>query len=123
MGLAAIFAGVAAAIGPLVDATARWPGSPVRDAGGSITTPGTPISSAVKAQFDAPTHAMRDAEGFLETDSRILVLTFDRSLDSAANIIVAAGEHAGTWALQSCVRDPAGIGWECRGRRISAETA
>lgn len=119
MGLASTFATIAAMFGPFVDATARWPGTPVRDAGGSITTPGTPISSSIKAQFDTPTSAMRDAEGFLETDSRILVLNFDRALNCEAKIIVAAGEHAGTWALLSCVRDPAGIGWECRGRKVA----
>lgn len=104
---------------PYVDAVATWPGTPVKDAGGSIVTPGTPVSLPCKAQFDAATLAMREAEGFLQTDVRILVLaaTLEGELDTAAKLVVASGDHAGTWTLLSCQRDPAGIGFECRGRR------
>jgi hypothetical protein len=107
---------------PYQDAVARWPGVPVKDAGGSIVTPGAPISHACRVQFDAATQAMRSAEGFIETDVRILVLAsgLERRLDSEAQIVVAEGQYAGTWALLSCTRDPAGIGFECRGRRVSA---
>jgi len=64
---------------------------------------------------------MRVAEGFLETDVRILVLsaTLAMPLDSIAKIKVASGQYAGTWFLLSCTRDPVGIGYECRGRRVS----
>lgn len=105
---------------PFRAATARWPGAAVKDAGGSIVTPGTPSLHDCKAQFDAATQAMRAAEGFLETDVRILVLatSLGRALDSAAQIIVASGSNAGTWALLSCQRDPAGVGYECRARRV-----
>lgn len=101
--------------GPYVDATAVWPGTPVKDAGGSITTPGTPTSTDCSVQFDRATEAMRQAEGFLETDVRLLVLV--GALDTAAKIVVASGGRAGTWTLLSCDRDPAGIGFECRARR------
>ncbi len=101
--------------GPFVDAVAIWPGTPTYDAGGSILTPGTPASYACKAQFDAPTQQMRAAEGFLQTDVRILVLaaSIGRMLDTEATI-TANGE---TWALLSCQRDPAGVGFECAGRK------
>lgn len=124
--LDAIFASLAASFaeqfgGPFVDATAQWPGTPVTDAGGSIITPGTPVSLPCKAQLDAATQAMRLAEGFLETDARLLVLadSLAGTLDTSAKIIVASGINAGTWALLSCQRDPAGIGYECRARKIS----
>jgi hypothetical protein len=106
---------------PFEEVTATWPGTPVKDAGGSITTPGTPVSRTCKAQFDAASQAMRAAEGFLEADVRILVLaaSLDGVLDSTAKIVAAAGISAGTWTLLSCQRDPAGIGYECRGRKVS----
>lgn len=105
---------------PFVDATAVWGGTPTKDAGGSITVAGAPVSKTCKAQFDAATQAMRDAEGFLETDVRVLVLsaTLDAVLNTQAKILVATGDHAGTWSLLSCTRDPAGIGFECRGRKV-----
>jgi hypothetical protein len=109
--------------GPFVDAVAQWPGAPNYDAGGSIVTPGTPATYACKAQFDAPTQQMREAEGFQQTDVRILVLaaslhaSLAPALDTAARINVASGPNAGTWALLSCQRDPVGIGYECRGRK------
>lgn len=118
-GLAAIFASAASTMGVYVDATARWSGTPVKDDGGSILTPGSPEEAAVRVQFDAPTHAMRLAEGFQEQDARLLVLAFDRRLDADARILVETGQWSGTWALLSVTGDPAGVGWECRGRRVS----
>lgn len=107
--------------GPFIDATAVWPGTPVKDAGGSITSPGTPVSRSCKVQFDDASLAMRSAPDFLQTDVRILVLSasLGGALDTAAKIVVANGDRAGTWALLSCDRDPAGIGYECRGRKAS----
>ena len=111
--------GFAAQFGaPFGDATATWPGTATLDAGGSITAAGTPASYACKAQFDAPTQAMRAAEGFMETDARVIVLAFAATLDTKARIVVATGANAGTWELLSVVRDPAGIGYECRGRKL-----
>lgn len=117
--LATSFAGQFGA--PFTDATANWPGEPTMDAGGSIVAPGTGVSLPCQAQFDAATQAMRQAEGFLEGDARILVLAaaLERSLDTQARIVVVAGENAGTWSLLTCTRDPAGVGYECRGRRVA----
>lgn len=119
---ASIASGFAEQFGaPFQDATARWAGAPVKDAGGSIVTPGAPSLHPCRAQFDAATQAMRGADGFLETDVRILVLaaSINRPLDEAAQIIVASGPDAGTWALLSCQRDPAGVGYECRARKVA----
>ena len=111
--------GFAAQFGaPFGDAVATWPGTATFDSGGSITAAGTPVSLACKAQFDAPSQAMRAAEGFMETDARVIVLAFAASLDTRARITVASGANAGTWELLSVVRDPAGIGYECRGRKL-----
>lgn len=105
---------------PFEDATAKWAGMPTFDAGGSITAPGTATSLACKVQFDAPTTEMRAAEGFLETDARAIVLagSLAGTLDTKARLTVATGANAGTWQLMSVVRDPAGIGYECRARRL-----
>lgn len=114
--------GFAAQFGaPFQDVTATWPGAAEYDAGGTIVTPGTPISKPCKAQFDVPTEAMRSDPGFVERDMRLLVLTatLDGTLDSEAKIVVATGEHAGTWSLESVQGDPAGIGWECRARKVA----
>ena len=106
--------------GPFSDAVVTWAGTPVKDAGGSITTPGTPVSLDCKAQFDAPTQAMRAAEGFLESDARVIVLAASLAggLDTTARIVKATGPYAGTWALLSVAGDPAGVGYECRARRV-----
>ncbi|HQS96690.1 MAG TPA: hypothetical protein PK823_09370 [Novosphingobium sp.] len=115
--------GFAATFGaPFQDVVAVWPGTAVFDTGGSITTPGTPVELECKAQFDVPTEQMRADPAFLERDMRLLVLTatLDGTLDSAASVVVASGEYAGTWSLESVQGDPAGIGWECRARRIAA---
>lgn len=106
---------------PFIDAIARWTGTPTLDAGGSIVTSTGSLSYPCKAQFDAPTQAMRADAGFLATDVRILVLTASLGavLNTSAKIIApSGGANAGTWELLSVTRDPASIGYECRGRRV-----
>lgn len=116
--------GVAQAFGAgFHDALAKWPGTPTMDDGGSIATPGTPISLTCSVQVDAATEAMRADEGFQQTDMRLLVLaaTLDGTLDTAATIQVLAGPHQGEWSVASVERDPVGVYFECRGRRLSVE--
>jgi len=117
-----VFANMAAAFtgegGPFFDATANWPGEPVYDSGGSIVSPGAPVQYPCRAQFDAATQTMRASPGFLENDVRLLVLSLDAPLNTDAKIIASAGPYAGTWALMTCTRDPVGIGYECRARRL-----
>lgn len=119
-----LFAGIATGFaaqfgGPYLDASARWPGTPTMDPGGSITAPGAAVSLSCKVQFDSVTEAMRSAPDFLETDVRILVLsaTLDARLDTKALIVLASGDRAGTYTLLSCDIDPAGIGYSCRARK------
>lgn len=118
---ASLAAGFAEQFGaPFEDAVAKWPGTPTTDLGGSITAPGAPATKPCKAQFDAPSEAMRTDPGFLATDSRVLVLaaTLDGVLDTSARLIVTTGANAGIWKLETCTRDPAGIGYECRARKV-----
>lgn len=122
MSFDAIFANLATGFsgafgGPYADAVAAWPGAPTYDSGGSITTPADPIELDCKCQVDAPTEAMRGAGDFVEGDARLLVLGLT-SLDTSAKITIADGAHAGTWTLMTVSGDPAGIGHECRGRRV-----
>jgi hypothetical protein len=116
--IATAFAGQYGA--PFIEGVAVWAGVPTMDSGGSIAAPAGNSSYPCQVQFDAPTQAMRQADGFLENDARLLVLSasIERRLDTLAKVTVASGMNAGTWALLSCVGDPAGIGYECRGRRL-----
>lgn len=119
---ASLATGFAAQFGaPFQDVVARWPGKASYDDGGSIVSPGTPVEKPCKAQFDAPTEAMRNDPGFLENDVRLIILTatLDGTLDRTAKIVVDEGANAGEWVLQSITGDSAGIGWECRARRTS----
>jgi hypothetical protein len=119
MNLARAFSNIAATVGaPFVDAVAVWAGEPAIDNGGSIIAAGEAASFACRAQFDAPTQQVRAAEGFKQTDVRILVLagSIVRPLDTGARIMVASGANAGTWSILSCQRDAAGLGFECLGR-------
>lgn len=117
----AMFAGFAEAVaaeygGPYHPAVASWPGTPVEDSGGSIVSPGTPLRVDCSAQGDAATEAMRQAEGFADKDIRLIVIGL-AGLDTDATVAIATGPHAGRWSLQSCERDPAGVGFVCRGRK------
>jgi hypothetical protein len=62
---------------------------------------------------------MRLAEGYTDRDMRLLVLaaTLDADMDTSATVEVLEGPHAGKWMVSSVDRDPAGVYWECRGRR------
>lgn len=106
--------------GPYVSATAVWPGMPTENTDGTIETPANPVSKSCKVQVSKPTSSMRQQEGFVETDMRLLVLagSLDGILDSTAKVSIASGIHAGTWSLESVQFDSVGIGWDCRGRKV-----
>lgn len=115
---AAIATGFSAlAGGPFSPATLRWPGEPTLDSGGSITTPGTPTEAACQAQVDIATEAMRADADFQQNDVRLLILSATAP-DESASVEIIGGGHPGVYALQSVSRDPAGVGYECRGRLL-----
>ena len=47
---------------------------PVYDDGGSIVTPGSVVHRSCSVQIDVATQAMREAEGYVDTDVRFIVL-------------------------------------------------
>ena len=108
-----------AGLGPYVDSFAEWPGIPVVDDGGSIVSPGTPLSLPCKVQVDRVTEAMRQAEGYRDKDVALLVLcaTPAAELDTDATLNVTAGPNAGRWSVQSVDKDTMGTHYICRGRR------
>lgn len=124
MSVAAAFADIALGISAVTgagfhDALAKWSGAAATQ-GGSIVTPGTPVEKTCSVQIDSATEAMRQDGDYLDQDMRLLVLaaTLDVVLDTSARIVVSAGPYAGTtWMLATCTRDPAGIYFECRGRK------
>lgn len=119
--LAAAFEGFAASVtaafgAPFYSANRITETAPVYDDGGSIVTPGETVEAPCRCQVDDATEAMRQDAGFAAKDMRLLILGLD-ALDTDARISVTEGPWAGTWSIQSVSRDPAGIGWVCRGRK------
>lgn len=105
--------------GPFVTAQIVLPGTPVTDSGGSITAPGAPDVRDCLVQIDSCTEAMRAQAGYADKDVRLLVLgaTLEGAITTSHRVIVFNGPNAGLWLVQSASQDPAGIGWELRGRR------
>jgi len=105
--------------GPYHPAIARWSGAPVLDAGGSIASPGTPAEVPCRVQVDRVTEAMRLSDGYRDKDMRLIVLAegLSRPIDTNAKVEVTAGPHVGIWSIASAALDPAGIAYDCLGRR------
>lgn len=102
--------------GPYHPAVLHYPGVPIKDDGGTIIDPGTPYEVECQAQVDVATEAMRQSEGFLEKDVRLLILGPD-ALDTVPELAVTEGPFAGQrYVLHSAQRDSMGFAWECRGR-------
>lgn len=124
MTLAAVYASIVQGFseamgGPFVAAVIHSPGVPVIDVGGSIVTPGTPVERACLAQVDVATEAMRGSDGYADGDVRILVLAdgLSGTITTDERIEIEDGPSAGLWSIEAVSRDPAGIGFELRGRR------
>lgn len=120
----AVFADLAGSLsqalgGPYHPAIVHGQTDPVFDDGGSIVTPGTPQTRDCLCQVDAATQAMRQADSFVDTDVRLLLLTtsLEGALVVGERVEVTAGPGAGTYSVLSAVRDPLGLAWDCRGRR------
>lgn len=114
-GLANVFA---SAFGTLyLDATLhRWSTTEDGKGGGSSTY----VDEPVKAQLDMTTAAMQRAEGFTDTDQRILVLASGVDPISTDDEITVAGQR---WGIASAAQDPARAYFDLRGRKASLTAA
>lgn len=81
--------------------------------GGTRTT----VNEAVKAQLEAATEAMRQAQGFTAVDVRILVLAQGVERPTTDNQITVAGVRYAI--LPPVGRDPAGAYWDLHGRPVA----
>lgn len=123
MNISATYARIAARVAPFYPGVITTPGVTTRDTGGSIVTAAVDTERACRIQVDVATDAMRRADDFTEKDVRLLVLGLageigpDDSATVTAGATVPAG-LVGAYSIQSVGRDPAGIGWELRGRLI-----
>jgi hypothetical protein len=115
-GIAVAFS--AAGLGPYHPSKVITITDAVYDDGGSILTPGIVVERDCMIQVDSVTEAMRSQEGYTDRDVRLLVLstTLAGALDTSATVNVLEGPNPGAYSLQTCVRDPMGVYWECRGR-------
>lgn len=121
----AAFAGIARGFaaqhgGPYADGLVTWPGTAVEDEGGSIETPGDPITAKCLVQVSSPDKRMREEGGFMETDVQLNILRdqLDRAVDTATTLTIARGLHAGGYSIESIRGDSVGIGYVCRGRKV-----
>lgn len=113
-GIEAIFG---AALGGLyLDATLHRDGSdPIYDGEGSITGYAGGAEIPCKAQMDAATYAMRQADGYVDGDVRIIILSAGLAVEvTAEHQIEVAGKR---WMIASAERDAARSHWVCRGRK------
>lgn len=104
----------AAGLGPYKPAQAIWQVGAEMDDGGSIATPGEPVSVDCMVQKDVATEAMRAEAGFVQTDVALYVLAsgLSRPIDTDATI-TREGEM---FSVQSAVLDAMASHWICRGR-------
>lgn len=77
-------------------------------------TEGFASPEAVKAQLDATTQAMQRAEGYVDTDQRILVLASGVAAISTDDEITVGGVR---WQIASVAQDPAKAYYELHGKR------
>lgn len=111
-GLAAVFN---AAFSPIYLDASLYRATITEDGAGGGTE-AFAAAEAVKAQLDATTQAMQRAEGYVDTDQRILVLAQGVDPISTDDEITVGGVR---WQIASVSQDPAKAYYELRGRRAS----
>lgn len=116
-GLASVFA--SAFSGFYLDASLHRATMTPDGKGGGTT--GWAAPEAVKAQLDSTTQAMQGADGYVDSDQRILVLASGLAPITTDDEITVDGNR---WAIESVSRDPAGAYFDLRGRKsaIDADT-
>lgn len=113
-GIASVFAAAFDAI--YLGGTLYRPVEFTDDGAGGGSGGGFDDGSPVKVQIDAAAQGMRMAEGFVETDQRILVLAAGVATISTDCEIAAGGSR---WMIESVAVDAAGSYYELRGRKKS----
>lgn len=108
-GIASIMHGVFSGI--YLDATLHRTTTTSDGKGGGSTSD---ADEAVKAQLEAATEAMRQAEGYTDTDVRILLLAHGVDRPNSDCEVTVDGTRYG---IRSVGRDPAGAYWDIHGRR------
>jgi len=111
-GIEAIFG---AAFGGLyLPATLNYAGTPIEDSEGNVTGHTGPGSWSCRAQVDDATWSMRQADGYVDGDQRIIVLS--AGLATAINTDMTITVSGKTWMIESVQRDAANSHWVLRGR-------
>jgi hypothetical protein len=110
-GLAALFSSALGGI--YLDATLYRPVDDSDDGAGGGSGSGFDAGAAVKAQLDATTQAMRAADGYVETDQRIIVLAYGVAPITSDCEIFIAGSR---WSIASVTQDPAKSYYDLHGR-------
>jgi hypothetical protein len=111
-GIAAV---LSSAVAPLYrDGTLYRAGAPIDDGAGTVTAP-EPTEEPIKVQIEACTEAMRSAQGYTDTDVRLIILAPGVDRHTTDDEAEADGVR---YALASVATDPANSYWDCRGRRL-----
>ncbi|WP_426163093.1 hypothetical protein [Sandarakinorhabdus sp. DWP1-3-1] len=111
-GLAQIFG---AAFGSIyLPATLHRRQAPTYDAGGSVVAGAGFADVSCRAQVEAAGYAMRSAEGFVDGDVRILILS--ATLAGAVTTDDEVTVSGKRWLIASVASDPAASYWDLRGR-------
>lgn len=114
-GMASVFAGIMGTY--FLDATLhRATMSDDGAGGGSVSFSDYPV----KAQIDAATQAMREAQGYTDTDQRILVLASGIGEITTDDEITVDGRR---WSVASVAADPAQAYFDLRGRLSGVEAS
>jgi hypothetical protein len=105
---AAVFGGV------YLDGSLYRPKTYADDGMGGGSAPGFAPGEPVKVQIDAASFAMRQAEGYVEGDVRILMLAHGVAAPDTDCEIAAGGTR---YMIETVGTDPAGSYFELRGRK------
>ena len=84
------------------------------DDGGSQTVATT--TQTIKVQTDRVTEVMRQADGYTDTDVRVIILS--AGVDAVTSDDWVIDSRGDTWALIDPALDACGSHWEARGQRV-----
>lgn len=87
---------------------------PQYDGEGNITGYAGGADLACRAQVDAATYAMRQADGYADGDVRVIILSAGLGVEVTTDFQVSVSGKR--WQIASVERDAANSHWICRGR-------